>query len=118
MGDMLEMYTAESRSIIISVRDVDGAMVDLTSTNALKFKVAALPNGTPLVEKDMGADMFVLDPASGEEFPWEVQVNFSEADYDALSVSRVADYYYEVTVTRLGPAIVATGIFRVYRSMD
>jgi hypothetical protein len=118
MGDTVTHYVGDDRSLIISVEDDDGNPVNIDGAQQITFKIAALPNGEPIISKDLDDGIEIL-VVSGED-PWEFEVDITGADMALVPTVRVADYFYEARVVdSTGEvATVITGTFRFLNTME
>lgn len=89
MTTRFEMYSGDTRTLTVTVRDTSGAAVDLTGATA-RWALAKKVGQAALVSKSTGSGIELTDAANGE-----FTVTLDPADTADL----VGDYWHEAEVT-------------------
>lgn len=67
-ANAFEIVAGDTRDLVVTVRDQDGAIVDISAATAIRWGMADAPGGTPLFEKSLGAGIALTDDGTDGRF--------------------------------------------------
>jgi hypothetical protein len=119
MATNIEMFAGDTKRIIVTVKDGDGDILNLTNPLAIKFQMVQAPQGranysaTPVVWKDIDSNGEGID--TDDLISGIIRVTLFPSDTKYLK----GQYYYELEYTDQEGAVstVVNGIINIRESI-
>ena len=83
------MFQGDTKTLEFTVKDGDGAVVDLTGATSIRWNLARRVSSAAIITKDLDSGITVIDAANGR-----FDVSLTSADTENLS----GRYYHEAEV--------------------